>query len=422
MADAGRADRGRLLSRDGWVLLVGHGVRMFAYGFLSVILGPYLALKGLSPVAIGAVFTAALGGGALMTIALTAVADRVGRRRVLVAGSLLMALAGAAFALTDRLILLAVAAVLGTISPSGKEVGPFLPVEQAILPETTQETRRTSAFAVYNLVGALTGALGALAVGLPAAVGLPDRLGFQALIWAYVAAALLLAALYSGLTARVEVGGLPAGERARWFGVTRSRGLLARLAGLFALDAFAGGFIVQGIVAYWFHLRYGVETAGLAGIFFGTNLLAALSFLAAAPLARRFGLLNTMVFTHLPSNVLLLLVPLMPSLPLAVAVLLARHLLSQLDVPTRQSYTMAVVAPEERSAVAGMTAVARHAAAALAPVFAGATLAAPALGLPFLVAGTLKIVYDLTIFAWFRGIRPPEKRPWAPQPLPAPDQ
>jgi MFS family permease len=189
----------------------------------------------------------------------------------------------------------------------------------------------------------------------------------------------------------------------------RSRGTVAKLAALFAVDSFAGGFIVQGLIAYWFSRRFGVDATTIAGIFFGTNLLAALSFLAAAPLARRFGLLNTMVFTHLPSSILLILTPLMPSLPLAIAVWLARHVLSQLDLPTRQSYSMAVIDPGERAAAAGVMAVSRTAAAAAAPAFAGLTLAVPALGLPFLIAGGLKVGYDVAIYLVFRGVRPPEE-------------
>ena len=184
---------------------------------------------------------------------------------------------------------------------------------------------------------------------------------------------------------------------------------MARLAALFAIDAFAGGFVVQSLVAYWFYLRYGVDTRVLGSIFFGTNFLSALSFLLAVPIARRIGLLNTMVFTHLPSNLLLLLVPLMPNLELAVGMFLARHLLSQLDVPTRQSYTMAIVDPDERSAAAGIMSVARTGAAAIAPAFTGWMLAVPALGLPFLFAGGLKIIYDIAIFALFRHVRPPEE-------------
>jgi MFS family permease len=402
------------LGRDGWILFATAGLRSFAFGFVSVMLGPYLAARGLSAGAIGAIFTAALVGSAVMTVALAGMADRLGRRRVLLGSAGLMALGGAGFALSEDPWLLTAAAVLGTISPSGKEVGAFLSVEQAILPQTVPARERTSLFAAYNLVGSLCGAVGALLVGVPDAVGLEPAAGAHALLWAYVAVALVMAGCFTALSPAAEAPARAAPPDAAvsgigWLGVRRSRGLVTRLSLLFALDAFAGGFVVQGLVAYWFALRFGLDSAGLAGLFFGVNLLSALSFLAAAPLARRIGLLNTMVFTHLPSNVFLLLVPLMPSAALAMTMLLARHLLSQLDVPTRQSYTMAVVDPDERSAAAGLIAVARNAASALAPVLAGLTLAQPAVGAPFLVAGGLKIVYDLTLLGALRRVRPPEE-------------
>ncbi|MBI3979016.1 MAG: MFS transporter [Chloroflexi bacterium] len=397
------------LTRDGRLLFATAGVRNFAYGFLSVVLGLYLAALGLRAAEIGVVFTGTLVGGAMMTVVLTGVADRLGRRRVLAIGAVLMALAGLVFSLTTSLALLLAAAILGTISPSGKETGPFLSVEQAILPQVTSDERRTSVFAAYNIVVSLSSALGALAAGIPAALGLDTLAGYRILLWAYVGAALVLLVLFRRLSPAVETTTAVSSTRRSRIGLHRSRGIVARLAALFALDAFAGGFVVQSLVAYWFHLRFGVDIAVLGAILFGTNLLSALSFLAAAPIARRVGLLNTMVFTHLPSHVLLMLVPLMPSLGLAVAMLLARHLLSQLDQPTRQSYTMAVVAPDERSAAAGLTSVARNAAAAIAPAFAGATLAVPTLGLPFLLAGGLKIVYDIAILLTFRRVRPPEE-------------
>ncbi|HWP24283.1 MAG TPA: MFS transporter [Candidatus Binatia bacterium] len=397
------------LPRDGWLLFASCAVRSFAYGFLSVILGVYLDSIGLSPVSIGWIFTAALAGSAAMTLVMTAVADRFGRRALLVAGAVFMAVAGGAFAVSDHPLVLALAAIFGTISPSGKDVGPFLSLEQAMLPQTTEDKQRTAVFSAYNLVGSFAGALGALAVGLPPLLSLSAIAGYRLLLWSYIAASLLLALLFARLSPRVEAN-IQSPSHRRHVGLKKSRGMVARLAGLFALDAFAGGFIVQSIVAYWFYLRYGTDLSALGGIFFGTNLLAALSFLAAPALARRFGLLNTMVLTHLPSNFLLLLVPLMPDVKWAVTMLLVRHLLSQMDVPTRQSYTMAVVAPEERSASAGMLSVARNVGAAVAPVFTGAILAAPALGLPFLLAGGLKIVYDLWIFALFRRVRPPEEK------------
>jgi MFS family permease len=397
------------MSRDGWLLFASSGVRSFAYGFLSIVLGLYLDAIGLDKLTIGWIFTAALAGGAVMTIVLTAIADKVGRKALLVVGAMLMALAGWIFAISQNPIFLTTAAVFGTISPSGKEVGPFLSIEQAILPQTTRDVHRTSVFSAYNLVASLLGALGALAVGLPSVLSLPTVSGYRFLIWAYVACALVMIVLFALLSPTIDAN-MRTGGQSRKFGVRRSRGIVAKLAGLFALDAFAGGFLVQSIVAYWFYLRYDVDLGALGGIFFGTNLLAALSFLAAPAIARRFGLLKTMVFSHLPSNFLLLLLPLMPNLELAVAMLLARNLLSQLDVPTRQSYVVAVVDADERAASAGILSVARNAGASIAPLFTGAVLAVPSLGLPFLLAGGLKIVYDLWIFAVFRKIKPPEEQ------------
>lgn len=396
------------LSRDGWLLFAACGVRSLAYGFLSVILGLYLAAIGLSTTTIGWIFTAALAGGAMMTIGITAVADSFGRRRLLILGAALMALAGWVFAVSGNPILLTVAAIFGTISPSGKEVGPFLSIEQAILPQTTPDQHRTKIFSAYNLVGSLLGALGALAVGLPSLFSLSPVSGYQFLVWGYVISAIIMMVLFALLSPAIEAK-TKTTARSPMVGVKRSRGIVAKLAGLFALDAFAGGFIVQSIVAYWFYLRYKTDLNALGGIFFGTNILAALSFLAAPAIARRYGLLNTMVFTHLPSNLLLLLVPLMPNLELAVVMLLLRNLLSQLDVPTRQSYTMAVVDADERAASAGILSVARNAGAAIAPLFTGVVLANPSLGLPFLLAGGVKTVYDLAIYAVFRRVKPPEE-------------
>ncbi len=370
-------------------------------------LGLYLTSLGVDKAVIGAIFTAALAGGALLTVAFSGVADRFGRRRSLAFTAGLMALSAAAFAITTQPALLAITAALGAANPSSKELGPFGPIEQSILPQVVSQRGRTWAFAAYNMVSSFAGALGALAVGLPGLLGATGIGAYRSLVWAYAAMAAALLLLYLLLSDKVEAQP----SKRRRFGLHESRSIVFRLAGLFAVDAFAGGFVVQSILALWFALRYGIGAGDLALIFFWANVASALSFLAAAPLARRIGLLNTMVFTHLPSNVLLLLVPLMPNLQLAVGLIIARFLLSQLDVPTRQSYTMAIVPPEERSAAAGFTSVARNAAQAIAPAFTAATLAVPALGLPFLVGGSLKIVYDLSILAAFRKLRPPEERP-----------
>ena len=398
------------LTDDGRRLFLTRVARLFAYGFLSVVLVLYLVRTGMSEERIGLLLTLTLLGDTAVSLWLTTSADRFGRRRTLVAGSALMVLAGVVFALTDDFALLLVAATLGVISPSGNEVGPFLPVEQAALSEIVAAGERTRVFAWYNLVGSFATATGALAGGVLTQalqdVGVAPMTSYRAVVVGYAAMGLLLGAMFARLSPGVETragSGAPAAAR---LGLHRSSGVVLRLAGLFALDAFGGGFVVQSIVAYWFHVRFGVAPALLGGIFFGANVLAGVSVLLAARVAARIGLVNTMVFTHLPSNVLLLLVPLMPTLPLAITVLLLRFSISQMDVPTRQSYTMAVVSPDERSAAAGIAGVARTTGAALAPVFTGPMLATPALlGLPFVVAGLLKIVYDLALYRGFRSLR-----------------
>ncbi len=246
---------GLSLSRDGRLLFATCAARSFAYGFLSVMLGLYLDSIGLDKVAIGWIFTAALAGGAVMTVALTAFADRFGRRALLIVGAVLMALAGATFVATNNPVLLMIAAIFGTISPSGKEVGPFLSIEQAILPQTTHDQNRTAVFSAYNLVGSLCGALGALAVGLPSLFSLPTISGYRLLVWSYVLCAIVMMVLFTSLSPTIEAK-TETVSQARRIGVQRSRSMVAKLAGLFAIDAFAGGFIVQSIVAYWFYLRY----------------------------------------------------------------------------------------------------------------------------------------------------------------------
>jgi predicted MFS family arabinose efflux permease len=333
---------------------------------------------------------------------------------MLVLGALLMIGAGVAFATSASFPVLAAAATLGVLSPSGNEVGPFLPIEQAALTQEVEPGRRTGVFAWYQLAGALATATGALAGGAGAEAlqraGLAPLASYRAVFVAYAAVGLAVGALAFWLSPRVEASG--GGPRlGAPLGLHRSRSVVLRLSALFSLDAFAGGFVVQSFVAWWFHERFGAGPALIGGIFFGANLLAGLSALSAAAIARRVGLVNTMVFTHLPSNVLLALVPLMPTLPLAVGLLLVRFAISQMDVPTRQSFTVAVVDPDERSAAAGITGIARTVGAALAPIAAGPLYASAALAsLPFAISGGLKIVYDLALWRSFRHLRPPEER------------
>lgn len=417
VTDAGLVASVRGLDSNGRLLFVTRVLRMFGYGFLAVVLVLYLAALDLDALTIGAVLTLTLVGDTLVSLWLTTNADRIGRRRVLVAGSLLMVAAGVVFATTSWVPLLILAATIGVISPTGNEVGPFLAVEQAALSQGTPDARRTPTFAWYNLVGYVATATGALGAGLVSQALLGSGSAavdaYRAIVIGYALVGLAMAAVFSRVGPGVEapVTAPVSDGIARRLGLGRSKGVVARLSVLFALDAFAGGFVPQSLMAYWFHLKFGVEPAVLGGIFFGANLLAAVSSLSASRIAARIGLVNTMVVTHLPSNALLILVPLMPTVELAITVLLLRYTLSQMDVPTRQSYVMAVVEPGERSAAAGVTGIARTTGAAISPALSAPLVASAALtGLPFLIAGGLKIVYDLALWAAFRARPAPEER------------
>ncbi len=410
----------RGLDVDGRRLFALRVLRMFGYGALAVVLVLYLAAAGLEPLAIGAVLTLTLLGDTLISLWLTTHADRYGRRRVLVAGSLLVVGAGLVFAATDWLLLLVLAGVIGVISPTGNEVGPFLAVEQAGLAQVVPDRRRTATFAWYNLAGYLATAVGALLAGAVGgallAGGWDELAAYRAVVVGYALVGLAMAGVAWTLGPAIEALPRPASDAAAgpasrsWLGLGRSRRVILKLSALFALDAFAGGFIPLTLIAFYFATRFEVGPTALGALFFAVNLLAAVSSLSAARIAARFGLINTMVFTHLPSNVLLILVPLMPTFPLAALMLLARSVLSQMDVPTRQSYVIAVVEPDERSAAAGVTGIARTVGAAVSPSVSTVLVSSATLtGLPFLIAGGLKIVYDLLLYRDFRGHRPPEE-------------
>jgi MFS family permease len=403
-----------MLPRDGKLLFATRCVRLFAYGFLSVVLVLYLAERGLSDAQIGLLLTLTLVGDVAISLWMTTSADRLGRRRMLMAGCILMLFAAVVFVATGNFLLLLLAAIVGVISPTGNEVGPFLAIEQAALSRVASNERRTAVLAWYNLAGSLATALGALLAGvivqLTLHLGYSKLTGYQTIVLGYGLAGIVLMLLFGGLSPLVDAEPISPDAAPRLLlGLHESRGVVLRLSALFALDAFGGGFVVQSMMAYWFHLRFGADAAQLGRIFFSANLLAGVSSLAAARLARKIGLLNTMVFTHLPSNFLLLLVPLMPTQTWAVIVLLLRFSISQMDVPTRQSYTLAVVHPNERSAAAGVTGVARHVGAAIPPLFTGIMLARPALlAVPFLLAGGIKIAYDLLLLRSFAALKPRE--------------
>lgn len=401
------------LTRDARILFLTRFVRLFSYGSLSVVLVLYLTGLGLSESQTGLLLTLTLLGDTVVSLWLTTQADRLGRRRMLLIGALLMAGAGLAFTFTRNFMFLVIAGTIGVISPSGNEVGPFLSIEQAALSQVTPPPVRTEIFAWYTLTGSLATALGSLAAGfLTQAVERATGAALtsqRAVILLYAALGTLLAILFSRVSRAAEVQNTAETKpAASLLGIGHSRGVIFRLSGLFALDAFGGGFVVQSFVAYWFYLRFRVEPATLGGIFFGANVFAGISALLATRLAKRIGLVKTMVFTHLPSNILLILVPLMPNVDLAILLLLARFSISQMDVPTRQSYTMAIVRPEERSAAAGITGVSRTTGAAIAPLFTGLLFSVPALiNWPFFIAGSLKIGYDVLLYRAFVRLRPP---------------
>lgn len=403
----------RRAQSDIAILFITRIIRLFAYGLISVILVLYLIHVGLDEKQIGLLLSLTLAGDAAISLWITTSADRAGRRRMLMLGAGLMILSGGVFLATNNPILLMAAAIVGVISPSGNEIGPFLSIEQAGLSQLLADQKRTQVFAWYNLAGSFATATGALASGWLAqglqASGLKTLESYRVLLFGYAGAGALLILLFLCLSSSIEVTKKQHSNSSP-LGLHRSRPVIFRLSLLFSLDAFAGGLIIQSIVAYWFHIKFGVAEGILGSIFFGANLLAGVSALLAARIAARIGLINTMVFTHIPSNILLMLVPLMPSLPLAIGLLMMRFSISQMDVPTRQSYTMAVVAPDERSAASGVTTIARSVGASLSPALTGLLLANPAfLGTPFFLAGGLKIIYDLLLYRSFRILKPPEE-------------
>jgi MFS family permease len=396
------------LSGDARRLLAVQALRAFAYGLGSVLIGVTLEQAGRSGAEVGLVLGALLVGAALASLLLARYGDRVGRRRAyrLLLGA--MGAAGVVFALTTWPPALILAALTGTVSTEVVESGPFTSLEQAMLPHTVQAAGRTRLFGRYNVVATVAGALGALAVGGPVLLArwLPTPSASQRWLLAYplaAAAGLLVAA---GLSPAVEAGRAPASDSTQAGPLHRSRPIVYRLAGLFALDSFGGGFVVQAFIAYWFARRFGASPQLLGLVFFLAGLLQALSFQAAVRLAGRIGLLRTMVFTHLPSNLLLAAVAFAPTLASALVLLLARFALSQMDVPTRQAYVVGVVDPSERTAAAAYTNSARYLVRPLAPLVAGALLQGAWLGAPFLVAGTLKSGYDLGLYRLFRHIEP----------------
>ena len=390
-------------------LLWVRGLRAFGDGYVSLLLPVYLMSLGLTPLQVGVIATGSLLGSGLLTLLVGINAHRFRYHTLLLAAAALMSITGVGYAIATSFWPLLVIAIVGTLNPSSGDASVFLPLEHAVMSRVVQDRQRTAAFARYSLTGALVGALGALFAGLPELVSqslqLDKTQAYQFMFLLYGGLGVAGAAVYRGLPIN-----LAADAEAPAAPLRESRGIVFRLAALFSLDAFAGGFIVQSLLALWLFQRFELSVVIAGVIFFWTGVFSALSYLVAARLANRIGLVNTMVFTHLPSSVLLILVPLAPSLLVAVLLLLVRSALSQMDVPTRSSYVMAVVTPPERAAAASITAVPRSLASAISPMLAGSMLGMSTFGWPLLVAGVLKIVYDLMLLAMFRKVLPPEER------------
>ena len=407
------------LSKDSKLILAARTIRTFAYGFLSVILAIYLKLIGFNELYIGLILTATLVNSVIFTLVASFYADRMGRRKMLIVYAALMSISGAIFFVTTNYIALIVSAFIGTINVTGTETGAFLSIEQAILPQTINDVKkRNTVYALYNMVGTFAMSAGILLSGLPKIFvqqyGLNQIESIKPLFVLYSIIGLGVLGIYFLISNKVEIN--RNNDNATTTNISKplkstlspkSKEVVGKLSGLFAIDSFAGGFVIQSIVSFWFYTKFGVELTTLSYIFSIAGVLTAFSFLVAAKIADRVGLINTMVFTHIPSNILLILVPFAPTLHLAIAFYLARMALSQMDVPTRQSYIVAVVKEEERTAAAGITNISRNVAQSISPSLAGYILQSLSfLSAPFILGGMLKIVYDIALYFNFKNTSP----------------
>ena len=390
------------IDRDGKIVFLEKTVRTVPYGFLGVLFGVYLAQLGFDAFAIGVVLTFTVLSSAFYTFIVSFIADRIGRRRTLIFFALTDFAAGSALFLSNAWWAPVFAGIVGNMTVGAGEVGPFLSLEQAILPRTCNSNRRTLAFSIYNLVGYGASSLGALIAGIP------QYFGYRPLFLAYMASGLLGAFLYASLSEKVEIEHAQEGKKHTALS-PKARPMVFKLSALFAVDAFGGGFIGQSILSYYFYTRFALDLSTLGEIFFATQIVTALSFLLAERIARRIGLLRTMVFSHIPSNVFLAAVAFAPTPLSAVSLLLCRHSLSQMDVPARQSYVMAIVDESDRTATAGLTSSTRTVASSISPSIAGYVIQAVWIGAPLVAAGLFKLAYDLMIYLSFRKIKPPEE-------------
>ncbi len=428
------------ISKDGKLLLTARILRTFAYGFLSIIISIYLKLIGFDGFLIGLILTSTLINSVIFTLVASFYADRIGRRKMLVVYALLMAISGVIFFVTSNYIALIVAGLIGTINVTGTETGAFLSIEQAMLPQTLKDTKkRNTLFAFYNMVGTFAMSAGVLVSGLPGIIqhqfGLSEIGSISPLFLLYSFLGVAVLATYLLLSKKVELKGKADKEAKAQVQVQggdlesdekkkprilkpltqtlspASKKIVGKLSGLFAIDSFGGGFVIQSIVSLWFFTKFGADLTLLSYIFSIAGVLTAFSFLASAKIADRIGLINTMVFTHIPSNILLILVAFSPTLPIAIAFYLARMALSQMDVPTRQSYIVALVKEDERTAAAGITNISRNITQAISPSIAGSILQSVSLLFaPFLLGGLLKIIYDIALFFSFKNTKPSDEK------------
>ena len=413
MTVSGSAAAGTSGANDTFRILVARGLRAFGDGFVALLVPIYLLELGFSALEIGAIVTSTLIGTALVTLWAGMVANRYSVRRLLLAAALLMAATGAAFAVTTAFWPLLLIAFVGTMNPTSGDASIFLPLEQAALAQTAEPRRRTAVFARYSVIGSLAGALGVLAASAPdfAADWHIGRLGVMQLMFVFYAVlGVITLLLYRPLSPAIETATASSHKP-----LQKSKRLVYGLAALFGMDSFGTGFLVQSLLALWLYQRFQISVTAAATILFWSGICSAISYLIAVPIAARIGLINTMVFTHLPSNILLALVPFAPDLTIAVALLLARSALSQMDVPTRTSYVMAVVAPEERPAAASVTAVPKTFAWAAGSLISGYLLTLSSFGWPLLIGGVVKGAYDILLLIKFRKVRPPEEQSVEPQ-------
>lgn len=400
------------ISRDGKLLLGARIVRTFSYGFLSVILAIYLKLVGFDDILVGIVLTSTLVNSVFFNLLSSAYADKIGRKNILIIYAALMIASSVIFFVTSNYVALVIAALVGTINVTGSEVGAFLSLEQAILPQTVSDIKkRNSIFAIYNAVGTFAMSVGVLLSGLPAILqnyGF-DKIGaIKSLFLIYAACAVVVLVIYLMLSKNIEVKENASGMSMKNIS-PKSKSIIWKMSSLFAIDSFGGGFVIQSIVSFWFYTKFGADLSSLSYIFAVAGVLTAVSYIVSSKIASKIGLVNTMVFTHIPSNVILILLAFAPSLSIAVSLFFARMSLSQMDVPTRQSYIMGVVSENERIPAAVYTNTSRNISQAISPSITGIIIQTLSLSAPFVVGGVLKIVYDIGIFFSFRKIKPPEE-------------